>query len=170
VRHAEAERTAASLTAPSGSAPVTYHHRVTANGPPFRLLPRLDKTHRFFWTSGEDGKLRFQRCGECQHYVHPPAPRCPYCLADALTPEVVSGRGVVHSFTVNCQQWVPDAEPYVIGLVTIAEQDDVRLTTNIIDTEADNVAIGMEVEVAFEHVDDVWLPLFRPTEPITAGP
>jgi uncharacterized OB-fold protein len=157
-----AERTVARLTAPSASAPVTYHHRVTANGPPFRLLPRLDNTHRFFWTSGEDGKLRFQRCGACRHYVHPPAPRCPYCLADALVPEAVSGRGVVHSFTVNMQQWFPDAEPYVIGLVTIAEQDDVRLTTNIIDVEADDVAIGMEVEVDFVHEDDVWLPVFRP--------
>jgi uncharacterized OB-fold protein len=73
---------------------------------------------------------------------------------------------VVHSFTVNHQKWFPDAEPYIIGLVTIAEQDDVRLTTNIIDTEADDMVIGMEVEVAFEHSDDVWLPVFRPT---TAG-
>jgi hypothetical protein len=141
---------------------VTYHQRVTANGPPFRLLPRLDDAHRFYWTSGEDGKLRFQRCAQCRHYVHPPAPRCPYCLADALTPEPVSGRAVIHSFTVNCQQWVPDAEPYVIGLVTIAEQDDIRLTTNIIDIEADDVAIGMDVEVDFVHEVDVWLPVFRP--------
>jgi uncharacterized OB-fold protein len=76
---------------------------------------------------------------------------------------------VVHSFTVNCQQWFPDAEPYVIGLVTIAEQDDVRLTTNIIDTEADDVTIGMEVEVVFEQADDVWLPLFRPAGPGRGG-
>lgn len=148
---------------------MTYHQRVTANGPPFRLLPRLDDAHRFFWTSGEDGKLRFQRCGECRRYVHPPAPRCPYCLADALAPEAVSGRAVVHSFTVNHQQWFPDAEPYIIGLVTIAEQDDVRLTTNIIETEADDMVIGMEVEVAFEHSDDVWLPVFRSTAAATAS-
>ncbi|MGH9017688.1 MAG: Zn-ribbon domain-containing OB-fold protein [Acidimicrobiales bacterium] len=135
---------------------------MTANGPPFRLLPRLDLTHRFFWTSGADGKLRFQRCGECGKYAHPPAPRCPYCLADAQGPAPVSGRGVVHSFTVNYQQWFPDAEPYIIAVVTIAEQDDVRLTTNIVDTEADDVAIGMEVAVDFDHVDDVWLPVFRP--------
>ena len=145
---------------------MTYHHRVTANGPPFRLLPRLDDAHRFFWTSGEDGKLRFQRCGRCRHYVHPPAPRCPYCLADSLAPEAVSGRGVVHSFTVNCQQWIPDSEPYIIGLVTIAEQDDVRLTTNIVDTDADEMAVGMDVEVTFERADDVWLPLFRAGGPV----
>ncbi len=135
---------------------------MTASGPPFRLLPRVDDSNRFYWTSGADGHLRFQRCGDCRHYVHPPAPRCPYCLADALAPEAVSGRGVVHSYTVNMQQWFPDAEPYIIGLVTIAEQDDVRLTTNIIDTEADDMAIGMEVEVDFVEAEDVWLPVFRP--------
>jgi uncharacterized OB-fold protein len=80
----------------------------------------------------------------------------------------VSGRAVVHSFTVNCQQWFPDAEPYVIGLVTIAEQDDVRLTTNIIDIDADDVEIGMEVEVAFDHADDVWFPVFRPVATLRA--
>jgi uncharacterized OB-fold protein len=143
---------------------------VTASGPPFRLLPRLDDANRFYWTSGADGRLRFQRCGECRHYVHPPAPRCPYCLADALVPEPVSGRGVVHSFTVNMQQWSPDAEPYVIGLVTIAEQDDVRLTTNIIDTEADEMAVGMEVAVDFVAADDVWLPVFRPVAAGTPAP
>ena len=81
----------------------------------------------------------------------------------------MSGRGVVHSFTVNEQKWFPDAEPYIIGLVTIAEQDDVRLTTNIIETEADDMAIGMEVEVAFEQADDVWLPVFRPVATGTAA-
>jgi hypothetical protein len=28
--------------------------------------------------------------------------------------------------------------------------------------EPDHVEIGMELEVAFEHHDDVWIPLFRP--------
>jgi uncharacterized protein len=150
------------LTAPSGDGEVAYDHAVTASGPPIRLLPRLDDTNRFFWTSGEDGALRFQRCGACERYVHPPVPRCPYCLHEAPAPSVVSGRGIVHSFTVNYQQWFPGADPYVIGLVTIAEQDDIRLTTNIVGCDADEVHIGMAVEVTFEHQSDVWLPLFRP--------
>ena len=137
-----------------------------ARGPSLRVLPRLDETNRFFWTSGEDGRLRFLRCQACHHYVHPPVPRCPYCLDGPLAPEAVSGRGVVHSFTVNYQQWIPGSDPYVIGLVTIDEQDDVRLTTNLVDCPADEVAVGMAVEVVFEHSDDVWLPLFRPA----AGP
>lgn len=135
---------------------------MTANGPPFRVLPRLDDRQRFFWTAGESGELRFLRCARCRRYVHPPVPRCPYCLAPGLAPETVSGRGTVHSFTVNHQQWIPGSEPYVIGLVTIAEQDDIRLTTNIVDCDADDVAVGMDVSVTFEQAEDVWLPLFRP--------
>jgi hypothetical protein len=135
-----------------------------ARGPAIRVLPRLDDTNRFFWTSGQDGRLRFLRCEACRQYVHPPVPRCPYCLESALVPEVVSGSGVVHSFTVNYQQWIPGSEPYVIGLVTIAEQDDVRLTTNLVDVAPGDVRIGMAVDVTFEQAEDVWLPLFAPAQ------
>src|SRR3974377_1155850 len=66
---------------------------MTASGPPIRLLPRLDELNRFFWTSGGDGRLRFQRCGACAKLVHPPGPRCPYCLEPGtLAPSEVSGR------------------------------------------------------------------------------
>ncbi|MHB8593107.1 MAG: Zn-ribbon domain-containing OB-fold protein [Acidimicrobiales bacterium] len=133
-----------------------------ASGPPIRLLPRLDGTNDFFWSAGAEGVLRFQRCVGCRRYVHPPSPVCPYCLDAELVPEVVSGRGVLHSFTVNEQQWIPGSDPYVIGLVTIAEQHDVRLMTNIVECALDQLHVGMVVEVVFEHHGDVWLPLFRP--------
>jgi uncharacterized OB-fold protein len=139
-----------------------------ARGPAVRVLPRLDDANRFFWTSGEDGRLRFLRCTACRHYVHPPVPRCPYCLDGPLVPEPVSGTGVVHSFTVNHQQWIPGSGLYVIGLVTIAEQDDVRLTTNLVDCAPEDVRVGMDVEVTFEQADDVWLPLFKPAGPTGA--
>ena len=133
-----------------------------ARGPSLRVLPRLDDTNRFFWTSGEDGRLRFLRCRGCGRFVHPPGPVCPYCLDGPLEPEAVSGRGVVHSYTVNHHQWIPGSSPYVIGLVTIAEQEDVRLTTNLVDCPLEDLHVGMPVEVTFEHSEDVWLPLFRP--------
>lgn len=133
-----------------------------AAGPAIRVLPRLDPATEFFWTSGADGVLRFLRCSDCRRYVHPPVPRCPYCLRGTLAPEAVSGRGELHTFTVNHQQWVPGSDRYVVGLVTIAEQDDVRLTTNIVECDEADLRIGMPVEVTFEHSEDVWLPLFRP--------
>ena len=48
--------------------------------------------------------------------------------------------------------------------MSIDEQPDVRLTTNLVDVEPEDVRIGMPVRVLFEHVDDVWLPLFTPVE------
>jgi hypothetical protein len=135
---------------------------MSANGPSFRVLPRLDDDNRFFWTGGEDGTLRFLRCQSCRQFVHPPVPVCPGCLGRELAPEPVSGRATIHSFTVNVQEWIPGSEPYVIGLVSIDEQPDVRLMTNLIDCDPDDIEIGSPVEVVFEHQEDVYFPLFRP--------
>jgi hypothetical protein len=140
---------------------------MSANGPSFRVLPRLDDDNRFFWTGGEDGTLRFLRCQSCQQFVHPPVPVCPACLGRKLAPEPVSGRATVHSFTVNVQEWIPGSESYVIGLVSIDEQPDVRLITNLVDCDPDAIEIGSAVEVVFEHQEDVYLPLFRPATPAT---
>jgi uncharacterized OB-fold protein len=138
---------------------------VTADGPAFRLLPRLEPENEFFWTSGADGVLRFLRCAACRTYVHPPSPVCPECLSRDLAPETVSGRATLVAHTLNVHGWIPGSEPYLIGLVAIDEQPDVRLTTNLVGVEPEDVATGMALEVTFEPNDDVWLPLFRPADP-----
>jgi uncharacterized OB-fold protein len=132
---------------------------------PFRVQPDLDDINRFFWTSGEDGRLRFLRCGACGYHLHPPGPRCPECGGVELSPEPVSGRGVVATFTVNHQPWVGETEPYVIAIVELAEQDGLRLTTNIVGCPVAEVHIGMPVQVVFEHQAPVWFPLFEKVAP-----
>jgi uncharacterized OB-fold protein len=139
-----------------------YHADMVANGPSLRLLPRLSEDNEFFWTSGADGVLKFLRCNACHFYIHPPGPICPRCLSRDLAPHAVSGRGRVETFSVNYQQWIPGSDPYIIAWVSIDEQPDVRLTTNLIDVEPEDVAVNMAVEVTFEHIDDVYIPLFRP--------
>jgi hypothetical protein len=128
----------------------------------FRVLPALDEPSAFFWTSGEDGKLRFLQCAACSYFIHPPAPICPRCEHLAAAPAEVSGRGTLHSFTVNHQPWDGGGDPYVIGLVEIDEQADVRLTTNIVGVDPADVHIGMRVDVVFEDHAPVFIPLFRP--------
>ena len=72
----------------------------------------------------------------------------------------------MHSYTVNHQRWYPGQEvPYVIGLVELVEQPNLRLMTNIINCPIERVQIGMPLRVVFENVsDDVALPLFEPEE------
>lgn len=75
----------------------------------------------------------------------------------------MSGRATVESFTVNHQQWIQGSESYVIAWVSIVEQPDVRLTTNLVDVDEHEVQIGMPVQVVFEKAgEDIYLPLFTP--------
>ena len=131
---------------------------------PTRPLPKLLPWNEWFWTSGADGTLRIQGCDECDALVQPPAPICPVCQSKRHSPRAMSGRATVIGFTVNHQQWLPGFDPpYVIANVALAEDPAIHLTTNILGCEPDAVHIGMEVQVRFEHIDDIWLPLFEPT-------
>ncbi len=129
-----------------------------------RPLPLLTPQNEWFWTSGADGHLRIQGCRDCGALVHPPAPICPACGSRAAEPTVVSGRATVAASTVNRHQWLPSFEPpYAIAIVALAEDPTVRLTTNVVGCDPEDVHVGQPVTVRFERQDDVWLPLFEPT-------
>ncbi len=130
---------------------------------PARILPVVDRDSDAYWTWGRGGKLAIHRCGDCATYVHPPVPFCPKCESRDVAPQAVSGRGRVVTFTINHKQWVPGLPaPYVLALVAIEEQADVRIPCNIIGCAPDEVTFGMPVEVVFEPAEDLWIPLFRP--------
>lgn len=131
---------------------------------PFRVLPRLDDTNEYFWTSGADGMLRFLRCQDCGYWIHPWSPRCPSCLSKNLAPDAVSGDATLHAFTINYQPWIPGLDPpYVIAIVEFPEQNGLRLTTGLVGVEHDAVRIGMPVHVVFDNYEDVWMPFFEPS-------
>ena len=134
-----------------------------SNDNPARPLPALTVDTEHYWKGGERGELIIFRCQDCQYYVHPPVRFCPQCESRNVEPEATSGRGVVTSFTVNHKQWLPTLPvPYLVALVSIAEQEDVRLVTNIVDCPVDAIQIGMPVQVRFEQCQDMWVPLFAP--------
>ena len=126
-------------------------------------LPEITDENRHFWQGGAEGRLQFLHCPECDYYLHPPGPVCPFCHSRELQVKPVSGRATVLSFTLNYQPWLPGLEvPYAIAIVEIEEQKGVRLTTNIVNCEIDDVIIGMPVKVLFEQREDVYLPVFEP--------
>ena len=83
----------------------------------------------------------------------------------------VSGKATLAGFTVNHRFSLPGLPaPYVVAQVAIAEDPRVRLTTNIVDCDPDQLELGQQVEVVFEQIEDVWLPLFRPSADARPGP
>jgi acetyl-CoA acetyltransferase/uncharacterized OB-fold protein len=138
---------------------------------PGRPLPQLTPDNEFFWTAGADGVLRIQECQSCRALIHPPAPICRYCRSHDMGVRDVSGRATLSAFTVNHRFGFPDLPPpYVVAQVAVVEDPRVRLTTNIVECEPDELELGQTVEVLFEKTEDVWLPLFRPTAEKNPGP
>jgi uncharacterized protein len=136
-----------------------------ASGRP--ILPSLTRITRPFWTGGADGQLLIARCARCGYWIHPPAPVCPQCWSRDVSPQAVSGRGVVYTYTVNYQPWTEVMPPpYVVALIDLDEQPALRLVSNVVGCDPEAVHAGMPVEVLFEPQEDVYLPIFRPvTQP-----
>lgn len=128
-----------------------------------RMPPAVTDLNRAYWTGGAEGTLLIQRCSGCGRWIHPPSEHCPACGSSELRAEPVSGRGTVFTFTVNRHPFNPAvAVPYVIALVQLEEQADLRVTTNVVNCPVDDVTVGMPVQVLFEEQDGLYIPLFEP--------
>ena len=125
-------------------------------------IPQITDENGAFWTGGRDGELLIVRCTACGFWVHPPSPRCPKCLSNAVAPSAVSGRGTVYSYTINRQAWVPGLEvPFVLAIVELDEQPGLRLMTNLVDCLPEEAEIGMPVAVAFVERGEAFVPVFH---------
>lgn len=138
--------------------------------PDLRLAPSPTAESRAFWAGGEQGQLLISKCRACQHFFHPPGPVCWRCHSIDVAPQPVSGRATVAAYTVNRQPWIPGLEPpYIVAMVELDDEPDVRLVTNVVDVTPEDMCVGLAVEVFFESWTDfsgddgtrVWLPLFR---------
>lgn len=130
---------------------------------PDRPLPGINEMNDYFWQGGADGHLHILRCQGCRHWIHPYTARCPQCRSPDVKPEAVSGSATVVGFTVNHQPWQPDVPvPYVVAIVALDEQGDLRLMTNLPRVPIEAVCIGLHVKVYFEpHERGIFLPLFE---------
>ncbi|MCU1460502.1 MAG: Zn-ribbon OB-fold protein [Acidimicrobiales bacterium] len=128
-----------------------------------RPIPGADGVSSTYWEAGARGELLFQQCPACgNRQLYPRA----LCTACGETPEWVqaSGRGTVHTFTIIRQNYAKpfrDELPYVVAIVELEEGP--RLMSNVTGVPADEVSIGLPVEVYFEvAAEGIGVPFFRP--------
>jgi uncharacterized protein len=146
---------------PSPSAPQPYA----------KPLPSPDPETRPFWEALRGHRLLYQSCGGCGAGFAPYQAICPKCWSGDVVDCEASGRGTVYTFSTVYRAPMPAFKPdlpYVVAIVELEE--GVYLTTNLVGCSADDVRIGMQVEVVFEDVTDGFtLAKFRPAKGVGAG-
>lgn len=128
-----------------------------------RPLPQPTPTSVGFWEAAQRRELVIQRCTRCRAWRHYPQAMCPGCQSLDWEWAAVSGRGVIHSYTVAHQafhaHWA-DKVPYVVA--TIELEEGVRVVDDMLDLDPAAVKIGLPVEVVFQDLsDEITLPKFR---------
>jgi uncharacterized OB-fold protein len=133
------------------------------------ISPTVIEETRPFWEGTLAEELRVQVCDACGAKQLPGGPCCTSCLSQDLRWEKASGRGTVFSFTIVRHPFHPsfaDQIPYVVADVQLAEGP--IFTSNVTGLPAEEVRIGMPVEVWFDtETEDAFhsklrLPKFRP--------
>jgi len=128
-------------------------------------LPFADAITLPWWQAASEHRLVVQRCTSCEHTRLPPAPICPECRSADSAWKEVSGRGEVYTYTVVHRPIAAGQQlPYVIAVIALEEAGGVRVISNLVDVEPDQLEIGMPVEVVWEDMSaDLAIPRFRPT-------
>ena len=130
-------------------------------------VPVPDALTEPFWKGARDGRLVIQRCRGCELYVHLPRPVCRRCQSMDLGHEPVSGRGTVYSWTETHKAFHPffvSRVPYLVAVVELEEQPDLRLLTNLVRVAESDVRFEMAVEVDFEQLSpSLTIPVFAPS-------
>jgi uncharacterized OB-fold protein len=132
------------------------------------VIPAPNKLTQAFWDGAREHKLCIQRCNHCGKFQHWPEPVCHHCLSFDLGYAETSGRGTVYSYEIATQAFHPyfeDKLPFVIAIVELDDQPNLKMITNLVDFPDGAITVGAPVEVTFRELDDQFtLPVFRPAD------
>ncbi len=95
------------------------------------------------------------KCGNCGKVDFPPRSVCPDCgrkSVGKMKTYKLSGKGTVVTYTTiyDAPSQFDMQKPYVMAIIEMDE--GVRLTSQIIDANADDVKIGMKVQATFRKL------------------
>ncbi|WP_198653648.1 Zn-ribbon domain-containing OB-fold protein [Actinocorallia populi] len=124
---------------------------------PPRPVPVPDGLSAPYWEAAAREVLVAARCSRCSALSVPPDPVCPHCRSTdpAFTFEPVSGRGVLRSWTIVRQPFLPGFKadvPFVLADVELAEQAGARMIGRLLDGPDAPLRQGAAVRAAFEDV------------------
>ena len=127
-------------------------------------IPIVSPWAKPFWDATAIGILKIQKCSKCDMNIFYPRLYCPSCGSKEIEWIEALGTGNVYSFTI-VENNAPSAfivdMPYVVAVVELDE--GIRMLTNIINCNLEQLTCDMRVKVVFERLNDEFtLPKFEP--------
>ncbi len=127
-----------------------------------------------WWEACLSHRLVVQRCTGCATTRHPPGPVCPACSSLSCEWSELPGTGIVYTFSIVRQAFLPalaGTVPYVVAAIEPDGGRGVRFVSNVVDCDPEEVEIGMAVEVVWEDMGpELSVPRFRPRPaPVDGG-
>ena len=135
-------------------------------------IPVIQPWTQEFWKATKKGKFLIQQCQDCNSNIFFPKKVCPECWSNNLGWQEASGKAQVYTYTIVLDMveaaFMGDL-PYVIAMVDLEE--DIRMTTRIVNCNPKDVKIGMDVELVFDEVsEECSLPMFQPADKTLRSP
>jgi uncharacterized OB-fold protein len=130
--------------------------------------PMVDHHTLPWWEACNEEKLTAQCCRKCHHTQLPPAPICSECHSNEFELIELNGKGTLYTYTAVHQPLTYEEKlPFFIVVIELDVsgtpcKNSVRLMSNIVDAEENELEIGKQVEVVWERFSEfVCVPRFR---------
>lgn len=129
-----------------------------------KYLPKPTPETQEFWDGASRGKLRIQRCNDCEKAYFYPRNCCPVCGGENVEWFTASGRATLHSYGIAMRSLYGYEAPFSIAIVELEEGP--RMLSNIVGVEqtAENLILDMPLMVQFEDRGSHTIPVFTPAE------
>ena len=132
--------------------------------PPYdKPLPETSPLTQPYWDGLREHRLVLQACQQCHTVRHYPRPVCDQCYSMESVWIEATGRGRIHSWTVNHHVFhfaFKRESPFVT--VTVDLDEGVRMQAPLRGADGSTLAIGVPVELTYEDVTAaLTLPAFR---------
>lgn len=137
----------------------------------FPLPDLADPLSAPYFLGAAAGELRLPRCRTCSTLVWYPRAACPHDDGP-LEWEPVDGRGSLFSWAVVHRAFLPafaSRVPFITAVVALDADTRVRLVTNVVDAEPEELVADQPMEPVFRELSfatvpgrSVVAPMFRP--------
>ena len=109
-----------------------------------------------FWKSCQEENIKFQYCPKCQAWQWYPLFECAECGGEFEWRDV-TGKATLFSWTTVYKAFLPGFEnkiPLIVAVADVEGAPGVRLISNIINAKPEELKVGMELKIVYEHVDE----------------